>query len=215
MDINLSKFPEEVVEALAWPFDFAIREIPNDPFWFSVRPKMSLTPIAGEGAGGIYATVDNTGEILFVDSEGAGSIVAPTLEAFILILVCHPYWRDLLKFSGSGSLQEMRRTLPLAEREYFEHQREAVGLADSLRTALHLPDKRDMVDVLHASVTSSEQKIQLLAPDGSKLRSLFNKFTAMNNPAWRRMAEQSAAPNGGPATPAGKSGVTEGPPSVS
>ena len=32
---------------------------------------------------------------------------------------------------------------------------------------------------------------------------------------WRRRAEPGAAPNGGPATPLGSSGVTEGPPSVS
>jgi len=31
----------------------------------------------------------------------------------------------------------------------------------------------------------------------------------------KKLSEPGAAPNGGPATPAGKSGVTEGPPSVS
>src|SRR5262249_28335778 len=119
MPLDISSFPREVVEALAWPFDFSINEIPDAPLWFSVRPAMSLTSLASEGTGGIYASLDSTGEILFVDSEGSGSIVAPNLESLLLIFVCHPYWRDLLKFSGGGNLHEMRRTLPFAEHDYF------------------------------------------------------------------------------------------------
>jgi hypothetical protein len=196
MPRDISNLLSEVADALAWPFDFAIDGIPDTPLWFSVRPPMSLTPIAGEGAGGIYASLDSTGEILFVNSEGSGSIVAPNLESLLLIFVCHPYWRDLLKFSGGGSLREMRRTLPFAAHDFFEDVPEVIGLGAMLRTELHLPGTRDMVDVLHASVASSGQRIQMLAPDGSKLTSLFNEFTAMDNPAWREKAEQSAAPDG-------------------
>lgn len=193
--MNVGKFPDKVVKALEWPFDFSIHDIRSNQIWFSVRPEVSLTAIASEGAGGIYASVDTTGDILFVDSEGAGSIVASSLESLLLTLVCHPYWRDLLKFSGGGSLQEMRRTLPFAAREYYEDQPEAITLATMIRTELRLPDTKDMVDELHRSVASSEQKIQIYAPDGSKLTNLFNRFTVMNNPVWRRRAEQADRPN--------------------
>jgi len=44
-------------------------------------------------------------------------------------------------------------------------------------------------------------------------RHLLSKETREH--VWKRIAEPSAAPNGGPATQPGNSGVTEGPPSVS
>lgn len=193
--MNIAGFPDKVVKALEWPFDFSIHDIPIDQIWFSVRPKASLTAIVSEGGGGIYASVDDTGEIVFVNSEGAGSIVASSLESLLLTLVCHPYWRDLLKFSGRGSLQELRRTLPFAERDYYEHQPGAITLASMVRSELRLPETKDMVNELHRSVASPEQKIQIYAPDGSKFTNLFNRFTVMDNPAWRRRAEQADGPD--------------------
>jgi hypothetical protein len=54
-----------------------------------------------------------------------------------------------------------------------------------IRERLGLPPTTDVVDVLHSSVAASPQRLTLTAPDGSKLGSLFNRFTADRNPAWR------------------------------
>jgi hypothetical protein len=190
MALTISDIPENLIEILDWPFDFAVNDIPEDPLWFSTKPAKSLRPIAGEGTGGVYSIINGTEEIIFVDSEGSGSIVAPNLESLMLIFACHPYWRDLLKFSGSGLLEEMRRTLPFAEYDYFKDQPEVKKLSSVLRMELRLGDTIDMVEVLYYSVSTSEKKLQLFAPDGWKLDSLFNNFTAMDNPTWRKRAEQ-------------------------
>ena len=183
--MNVEQFPPEVTKALAWPFDFDILRTSRDPLWFTVSPNIELTPLAGEGSGGIYAQMKDRGDILFVDSEGAGGIIAPNLESAILLFVCHPYWRDLLKFSGGGVLAEMRRTLPFAERAYYQDTPEARESGEMIRERLSLPHITDVVDVLFASVSSSPERLTLIAPDGSKLGSLFNRFTADRNPAWR------------------------------
>jgi hypothetical protein len=194
MSLTIEQIPESLHGVLGWPFDFEIAAIPDDPLWFTTEPKVDLIPIAGEGTGGLYAIIRGTGEILFVDSEGAASIVSPSLQDLLLIFVCHPYWRDLLKFSGSGSLEQMRRTLPFARRDYFQDEPEVPSLAAQIRNELRLPDTVDMVEVLHRSVTESESKIRLFASDGWKLDSLFAKFTVDDNRNWKE-AEQSGGGN--------------------
>jgi hypothetical protein len=184
--MDIKQFPIEVTKALAWPFDFDIQRVTRGACWFTIFPTIELVPLAGEGSGGIYAQLKDRGDILFVDSEGAGGIIAPDLESLILLFVCHPYWRDLLKFSGGGILAEIRRVLPFAERDYYQDTPEARELGAMIRERLGLPHVTDVIDILHSSVASSSERLTLIAPDGSKLGSLFNRFTADHNPAWRR-----------------------------
>ena len=75
----------------------------------------------------------------------------------MLLFVCHPYWRDLLKFSGGGSLAEMRRVLPLVVADFYEDVPEARELGRMIRQCLNLGHATDVVDQLHASVVSSPQ----------------------------------------------------------
>lgn len=189
--MNVKQFPTEVTKALAWPFDFDIKRVSRGAvsrgvFEFTISPPVKLIPLAGDGAGGVYAQLMDRGDILFVDSEGAGGVIAPDLEGLILLFVCHPYWRDLLKFSGGGRLAEMRRTLPYAERDYYEDEPEARVLGAMIRRKLDLPDVADVVGVLHASVASTSKRLTLTGSDGCKYDSLFRQFTANSNPAWRR-----------------------------
>jgi hypothetical protein len=183
--MNIAELPTEVVEALAWPLDFDVKHLPSDALWPTIVPAIEFVPIAGEGAGGGYACLRDRGDILFVDSEGAGGIIAPNLQSLMLLFVCHPYWRDLLKFSGGGSLAEMRRVLPFAEREFYENVPEAREVGVMIRERLNLPASIDVVDTLHSCVSSSQARLKLIAPDGSEFGSLFNRFTTNSNPAWR------------------------------
>ena len=195
MPLSVADIPQDLYDDLAWPFDFDMRGIPTDPLWFTVKPETTLIPLAGEGTGGLFAIVQDTGEILFVDSEGSGSIIAPSLEELLLIFVCHPYWRDLLKFSGGGSLREMRRVLPFAEADYYHDEPDARPAGDKIRASLGLPETGDMVDILHQSISNSDQRFEIFAPDGWKLDSLFNKFTVSDHREWK-IAEQAVPPNG-------------------
>lgn len=184
--MDIAQFPNEVTNALAWPFDFDVQGISQAALWFTVSPAIELVPLAGDRSGGIYAQLSDRGDILFVDSEGSGGIIAPDIESLVLLFVCHPYWRDLLKFSGGGSLTEMRRTLPFAERDFYQDTPEARELGAMIRERLSLAHVTDVVDLLHSSVASTPERLTLIAPDGSKLSSLFGRFTADRNPAWRR-----------------------------
>lgn len=174
--MNLQDVSKDARDLLAFPFDFSIDDIPSDPIWFSTKPSTKLTPIAGEGTGGVYALIDNDGSILFVDSEGSGGIVAPSLHSFLQLVITHPYWRDLLKFSGGGNLEEMNRAIPWASSEYRDCYPEADAALSQLKDSLRIGPSAESLEILHASVSRSPLKIRLFAPDGSELESLFNSF---------------------------------------
>jgi len=184
--MDISHFPNEVIIALARAFDFDIERRPTDSLWFKVAPEIELIPIAGEGTGSIYMQLKDRGDILFVDSEGSGGIIAPDLKSLMLLFVCHPYWQDLLKFSGGGSLAEMRRTLPFAQAEYYLNSPEVSQLNAMIRKRLSLPNVADVVDTLHTSVMRSSERLKITAPDGSTFRSLFNTFTVERHTGYRR-----------------------------
>jgi hypothetical protein len=183
--MKIADLPQDVRNVLAHPLDFSVNEIPNDPVWFVTKPKTDLTPLAGEGAGGVYAMLADSGEILFVDSEGAGGIVASSLKEFLQLVVTHPYWLNLLKFSGGGSLAEMRRAVPFAATDFDDCYPEAAAAVALVCDRLGLSPSEDAIALLHRSVTTSPQRLRLFASDGSEFDSLFNKFTVNSNPSWK------------------------------
>jgi hypothetical protein len=134
--------------------------------------------MAGEGTGGLYAEIVSSGQILFVDSEGAGGIIADSLTSLIELIVTHPYWRDLLKFSGGGSLLEMQRSLTWAAAEYAECYPEASDAVRLVQTSLGIDASSTALERLHRSVSTSQEHVRLYAPHGSEFESLFNHFTA-------------------------------------
>jgi hypothetical protein len=176
--LKLSDIPPDVRDVLAFPFDFSIDEIPEDPLWFTTKPAIDLVPIAGEGSGGVYAQLAGSEQILFVDSEGSGGLLADSLEDLVQLIVTHPYWRDVLKFSGGGNLAEMQRTVPWAAREYSDCYPDAPEALRLIQTTLNIMPSTGALARLHHSVSTSPQVIRLYAPDGSELESLFNRFTA-------------------------------------
>ena len=176
--LKIADIPEDVREVLAFPFDFGVEEVPDDPLWFTTAPAIDLLPIAGEGTGGSYAELVGSGKILFVDSEGSGGIIADSLTDLLQLIVTHPYWRDLLKFSGNGSLAEMERSVNWAAREYADCFPDAPGALRLIQTSLNIMPSAESLKRLHQAVTTSARTIRLFGPDGSELGSLFNRFTA-------------------------------------
>ena len=101
-------------------------------------------------------------------------------------MVAYPYWRDLLKFSGGGKLDEMRRAVPFLEREMHEDHSEIDEERSLLRKKLFLAETDDPIESLHKAVAELGQGIMVAAPDGTAFRSLFNTFTVDSNPMWRQ-----------------------------
>src|ERR1700761_4140514 len=99
---------EEIIERLGEAFDYQLQTEPPSKDWFSIDGISQYRYIGSEGAGGAFVELPDR-RILYASSEGAAGIIALDFHAFIQLIVTHPYWRDMLHFSGEGKLSEMRR----------------------------------------------------------------------------------------------------------
>jgi hypothetical protein len=123
--------------------------------------------------------------VLYVSSEGRAGVIADNFDAFIQLVVAHPYWLDILKFSAGGDLQEMRRAAAALEatRDDEDDINEA---REEIRIRLDLPDAADPVGALYEAVAASDAIVR--ATDGSPFTTLFNRFSIDNNPMLRNAA---------------------------
>lgn len=188
MPIDLAKLATnaELVERLAFTFDFQIDISPREPAWFTVEGVSDLEPIGSEGAGGSFVRLPDA-RILYVSSEGEAGTIASDLDAFLQLIIAHPYWKDVLKFSGGGALAEMRRAADAIEAMTLEEEEDLAEARDDIRSELKLPEPEDAVGALHQAVSSS--KLVVRSPDGSACAGLFNRFTIDDNPMLRDFAE--------------------------
>jgi hypothetical protein len=154
---------DDVCNALAWPIDFDLKAATDDTEWFTLTPKLETRPVASDGTGGLFLLCGRHQNVLHLISEGQAGIVARDLTEAIGLMAEYPYWRDLLKFSGGGVVEEMRRVAPYLERELQ---------ADS-------PEISDVRALLR-------ERLALEARAGNRFDSLFNTFTVASNRAWRR-----------------------------
>jgi hypothetical protein len=60
-----------------------------------------------------------------------------------------------------------------------------------LKTRLELQPLIDPVQTLHKAVTELSPLFPAYGSDGSQFRTLFNTFTVMSNPQWRRKLSNS------------------------
>jgi len=179
-----TRIPAHGQKVLAQLYDFDLARRSADPF-FSTKPKIGLTPVAGDASGGLFMALADKGEILYVSSEGSGGIVASNFDCMILLLVCHPYWHKLLKYSSGGNLTEMRRAFPVLENYCSREEPQFRQAGEEIRKTLGLPPLTDVVDQLHASVSSTPHRLTVCAPDGSSYGSLFGAYSIERSMAWR------------------------------
>ncbi|KKJ93843.1 hypothetical protein [Micromonospora sp. HK10] len=148
-----------------------------------------LEAIAGEGAGGTYylCGVGSARPVIFATSEGQAGLIAASLAEAVELIVAVPYWQDCLKFSGGGSLDEMRLAAARLEHDLRQDCPQAGQQREPLRRELGLPQTpvEDLLARLHESVARTEPDFVLLGPDGDRYESLFNTFRVSDNPAWR------------------------------
>ena len=177
---------EQLVNDLAWPFDFSIPEADDDNAWVRLNPVKPFRIIAGEGAGGSYIAYGD-GEvesraILYASSEGQFGKIGQNLAECLAVLLSLPYWQDLLKFSGGGKLDEMRITETHMKIEYSKDYPDLDDAKRRVQEKLDLPVLSDPIATLHGNIQSTD--CVMLAHDGYNWESLFNTFSPSDNPNW-------------------------------
>lgn len=174
-DLSGSK---EIVDDLACAFDFDIDRASQDYSWIRLTTEHRFIVVAGESTGSAFLAYGNGDfdqmPILYVTSEGAAGKVAANLGEFFGVLVTIPCWQDLLKFSGNGDLAEMRKTAKLLQHDVED---ENVTIAKNrLTNVLGIKEIADPVELLHHNVATTDCTV--VAEDGWRYESLFNKFTS-------------------------------------
>ncbi len=152
--------------------------------WAQVVSGERFECIAADATGSLFFLGDSSGRIAYVTSEGQAGVVAASLEEFLSLLLAHPYWRDLLKFSGGGQIAEMRRAVPLLRAELAQFAPELEADKHFLMSRLGLTLEADSLAHLHEAVRTGAHYVSVKAPDGTPFDSLFNKFRTEDNPAW-------------------------------
>jgi hypothetical protein len=89
----------------------------------------------------------------------------------------------LLKFSGGGDLDEMRKAAIFMEKEYAEDFPDLPEARQRIMHVLPIPMLNDPIKVLHDNVHATN--CVLVAEDGYEYESLFNTFKSSDNPNWR------------------------------
>lgn len=188
MPLDLAKLAanDELVECLGWSFDLRIDIEVDEPVWFTVEGIRKLEPIGREGAGGLFVRLPDA-RILYVSSEGEAGVIAADLDAFIQLVAVHPYWKDLLKFSGSGQLVQMRRAAIAMEAMTLSEQDDLEDARSFVKSALGLAEPEDAVAALHRAVSTSDVTVR--TPYGITCTSLFNRFTIDDTPMLRGLVD--------------------------
>lgn len=173
----------ELAEAVDVAFDFHLAD-PELPDWFSVSSPEQFAILGQDATGSVFLTGCSSGRVLFVTSEGQAGVVARSTEEFFRLMVTHPFWMDILKFSGNGTLAEMRRAVPLLARE-FESDASLIASQSLAAKRLSLFPNNAAIDLLHDAVATSGGDVVVRGIDGTEFESLFNRFTVESNPFWR------------------------------
>jgi len=187
-----------ISEMMAWPIDFDVAE-PLDDSWFQIRPDIGRQAIAQDGTGGIFAFLGSgTSEnrpVLFISSEGQAGLIATTLSEALQLMIALPHWRNCLKFSGGGKLEEMQRVVPFSELEIREDEPDIDALRAELFNGLGLIKPINALEKLHSCLCDTSYRYQILATDDSEFASLFGDLIIEDNPSWKVIAPAASRKN--------------------
>lgn len=184
---NLTSKPE-IVNSLIESFDFELSNTFKKSDWFKIKEGFNHYVIAHDGAGGEYAIVEmqNKELLLHVTSEGQAGIIGQSFTDFLIILLSSPYWKDLLKFSGGGKLDEMKKAVPFLIEEYKEDYPNIEKDILSIKKHLNIDTSDSSVESLFNTVTEFQEIITIINEDGETYDSLFNTFVINDNPQWKK-----------------------------
>jgi hypothetical protein len=170
----------------------------QQPGWFALASGEPLRVVGRDGAGGrfcLHQPPHGGKALLYVGSEGAAGVIAASPAAGVAMMIAVPYWRDCLKFSGGGKLDEMRRAQAQLEAELRERRPDIDKVRGVLFQAFAVTAPDAPLKGLHAAVSGSRSR-QVVAPrDGNSFASLFNTFVVPGRTTG--LAEQGGAPGTG------------------
>jgi hypothetical protein len=126
-----------------------------------------------------------SGVILYVTSEGQAGVIASSMTEFLQLVLAHPNWSDLLKFSGGGQLGEMERVAPYLDEEFLDDVPDVHASRSIVVNGLSLAPASSPIARLHHAVAVLGAGITVHAPDEGQCDGLFGSFVLENNPMWR------------------------------
>ncbi|WP_426071710.1 hypothetical protein [Janthinobacterium sp. DSP2-3-3] len=177
---------QAVMDELTSQCDVDLGRAARDSSWITLQPENPFMVLAGESSGGVFLAYGD-GEVerrpvLYVTSGGQAGCIASNLTELIAMMLALPYWRDLLKFSDGGNLQEMRRTARFSEQDYVEEYVELPAARKRIFDTLPVPVIADPVKLLHDCVRATDCTV--VAGDGWPYESLFHHVKSSDNPGW-------------------------------
>lgn len=180
------KASAQVIDDLAWPYDFDLHRADADSSWITLTPSVTFHVLAGDGTGGVFLAYGEGSPdhlpVLHATSEGQAGKIANNLAEAVALHLQLPYWRDVLKFSGNGDLAQMRRASTVLEADHSEDMPELPDAKTRLLEALDVPVLDDPVAYLHQCVRETD--CTLVARDGDVWASLFNSFRIGSARSW-------------------------------
>jgi hypothetical protein len=188
--IQVLRTSSDVKRILEYDFDFRLMPIGSKSALFHFGDGTIFELVGTDASGGEFALCERrdlpTRPFLYVSSEGQAGVLARSLEHGLSVIIDLPYWYDCLKFSGDGQLSEMRRVVPLSEGDLVAETPQIDFKRKVLRERFGISPIPDVIQELHSSVTGLSSLYPVSGPDGWVFGTLFGKFTAMSNAAWRR-----------------------------
>jgi hypothetical protein len=175
----------EVTERLSWTFDYRIEAEPRAPYWFTVDGVSEFQHLGRDSTGGEFVRLPDK-RILYASSEGEVGIIAADFNAFIELIVTHPYWQGILKFSGGGKLAEMRRAAIALEARALVQEGDLEEARAFVKSQLGLEQPTDAVGALHRAISTSGVVARAY---GAPCVSLFNRFTIDDTPMLRGLVD--------------------------
>jgi hypothetical protein len=175
-------------ELLAVHFDFDVRARAPQ-VWFGVVGAESLHAVAADGAGGQYVLCrlrDGATCLFYASSEGQAGVVANDMREGLALMVSMPGWRDVLKFSGRGRLDEMRLAWSRVQKESNVGQKSLPGVQAELRALFRLQTPVDPVALLHQRIAEGPGRFPMQTEEGDAFEPLFGPFFVRQHPVWRR-----------------------------
>lgn len=148
--------------------------------WYHVEASERFVAVGGDGAGGRFMLGQASGQVLYLSTEGRAGVIAASLAEFLGLVALHPYWQDLLKFSGNGQVCEMQRSVAVLRGDASDLVLNAERVIQLLRDVIDLPTLNAAVERLHEAVSDPSTMVAVFSPEGDAYEGLFNRFSADN-----------------------------------
>ncbi len=184
VDLNgLLAAADEVAERLRSTFDYMLEIESRQTDWFTIDGVDRYQPVGRDNAGSAFLQLPDK-RILYISSEGQAGVIADDFNAFIQLIVAHPYWKDLLTFSGGGKLAEMRRAAVALEAATLNEVDDLEEAREYVISELALEEPEDAIGALHRAASASDVVVRA-SSDGNPCVSLFRTGTVDKSPFLR------------------------------